>query len=130
MTGIGVTSIIAAVLVTLTTSACTSHKPHSPDLTPIQAAEIISQTPQFIYGRKLVKVNWTIRGDDDMADCCYAAEFMFREIGAGANQAPVKANALFRHWGDRKGWHLQFFDWGDPANALVVWIGPAGTPWP
>ena len=129
MTGVHMTGVIAAVIL-VSAFACKSHRPHSPELMPAKAAEIISHTPQFSSDRELIKVNWTIRGHDDMADCCYAAEFVFRATGAGVNRAPVTANALFRYWGDSKGWHLQFFDWGDPANAQVVWIGPAGPPWP
>jgi hypothetical protein len=100
----GAAGVFAAVLVALTIPACRSHKPHSPDLTRATAARIISQTPQFSQGGQLVKVNWRHRGPDDVADCCYAAEFEFRETGV--NQAPIKANALFRYWGDDEGWHL------------------------
>lgn len=116
---------ILAVMVVLT-SSCNHRRPHSPDLTPATAARIISQTSQFSQGRQLVRVNWTHRGPDDMADCCYAAEFEFQETGVNTS---IKANALFRYWGDGEGWHLQFFDWGDPLNPQLVWIGPAGPPW-
>ena len=122
MVGIATTRILAVMVVL--TSGCNYH---SRDLAPASAARIISQAPQFSQGRQLVRVNWTHRGPDDMADCCYAAEFEFQQTGV--NQAPIKANAIFRYWGDGEGWHLQFFDWGDPANAQVVWIGPAGPPW-
>ena len=73
--------------------ACGPGRPSSPDLTPSQAAEIISSSPGFNRYRQLVSVEKTLREGDSLAECCYNAWFTLRLISSG----PQK-ESLYLQW--------------------------------
>jgi hypothetical protein len=91
--------------------------PHSPDLTPTQAKQIISATPEFNQSRAVVAVSETTRAGDSMADSLYFAKFTFTSSGA---TEPIAADAEFQFWNG--GWHLQQFSYGERPDIEVVQI--------
>jgi len=87
--------------------------PHSPDLTPAKAAEVISARPEFTVIGSRAYVASTTRGDDSLKTCCYTAKFIFTPNGSAT---PMEADAEFGYW--KHSWHLQNFRYG----AKTIWI--------
>ena len=83
--------------------------PHTPDLPPKQAVQLISDTPEFNRNARLVTIASTTRGTCSLNDCCYFADFTFVSNGS---TAPVPARAEFRYWNGS--WHLSSFSYGAP----------------
>jgi len=90
---------------------------HSPDLSSIQAGMIISSRPEFNQHATLVAVLGTVRDADSLADCCYTADFTFRQIGS---TKLVHGTAAFRYW--QGGCHLQEYWYQEPPSVQTVWI--------
>ena len=119
---------VRGILTMLATVACLalavlgfgvwSASPHSPDLRPDVAAELIAARPEFNRYATLVTVSQTIRGRDSLNTCCYTADFLFRQNGSTGS---ITGRADFRFY-DRK-WHLSSFRWGKPPNVNTVWVG-------
>ena len=91
--------------------------PHTADLLPEKAAEVISASPEFNRWRSMVNVSATNRCVDSLKDTCYNAEFTFTEHGSST---PVKSEAEFRYWDHL--WHLNEFHYGQPPNVDTVYI--------
>lgn len=90
----------------------------SPDLTPSEAARIISRTPEFNVTRKLVSVKTAGRLTGSLSDCCAAAEFQFREIKSSSSNDVIDAKADFQYW--ERSWHLKDFWYGQRPEVTTV----------
>ena len=90
----------------------------SPDLTPIEAAKIISRTPEFNDTRALVRVKSAGRLKGSESDCCAAAEFQFRQTNALSSNDVIGAKAEFQFW--EGGWHLKDFWYGQPPEVTTI----------
>jgi hypothetical protein len=90
-----------------------------PDLSPREAADIISRAPEFNRYSRLVKVRSIDHLKDSMDSVSYG-DFTFQYLNSPADAPPIEANADFRYL-DRK-WYLNGFDWGCPSDCHIVWV--------
>jgi hypothetical protein len=111
-----IASMFAALLTLMT--AC---KPVSPNLTTAEAAELISQAPEFNRYAQLLTMDSAARDGDSMADCCYHGYFTFRHLNAEFGVPPIRAYAEFRYYDAV--WHVSDFSYGCPAKCKSVNVG-------
>jgi hypothetical protein len=82
------------------------HVPHTPALTPQNAAREISSTPEFNRRYSGVVVTSTLRAPKSMKDSQYYAELAFKENGS--------TSVLHGH---------AIFQWDNAWRLLALWYG-------
>lgn len=87
----------------------------SPDISPDQAAAIISSSSGFNRYRRVISVEATNREGDSLAECCYSASFTLRVADSPTN---IPAHAEFRFISGR--WYLFQYSYGKPPNREIV----------
>jgi hypothetical protein len=92
-------------------SAC---GPETPDLSPTQAAQVISHTQEFKHSYTLVKVLSTTRGTGSLNES-YTGTFTFRE---NSSTSIIQAEADFQYFKGR--WYMTNFWWGHSADTKMV----------
>ena len=88
--------------------------PHTPALTPDDAAKEISSTPQFNRHYSDLLVTSTLRAPKSQKDSMYFAELTFKANGA---TSLLHGHAIFQ-W--ESGWHLLSLRYGEPTNEVVI----------
>jgi hypothetical protein len=93
------------------------HIAYIPDLSPLQAADLISRAPEFSRYARLIKMEGITHAKDSMNSMSYGS-FTFQYTNSPTDASPIKANADFRYWEGT--WHFNQFDYGCPSDCHVV----------
>jgi len=97
--------------------AAIEYADYIPDLSLVNATQLISGAPECNRYARLVKMEDLFHFKDSM-DGMTRGTFLFRYLNAEDDASPIKAKVEFQYWDGE--WHLTRFDYGCPSDCHIV----------